>query len=58
MLRLRGHKDYMIFMWKQIVLLWTSVANPTQNSARVCALNHLELERILELPWLIQTEIT
>lgn len=58
MFRLRGHKDYMVFMWKQIVLLWTSVVNPTQNSASVSALNHLGLELILELPCLIQTAIT
>lgn len=58
MLRLRGHRNYLIFLWKQIVLLWTSVVNPTLYSARVSALNHLGLEMILELPWLMQTEIT
>lgn len=58
MLRFRGHRGYMIFMWKQIVLLWTSLVNTTQNSARVSALNRLGLEMIVELPYLIQTVIT
>lgn len=56
MLRFRGHKDYVIFMWKQIVLFWATVVNPNQSSARASALNHLGLEKILELPWLIQTD--
>jgi len=28
---------YVIFKWEQMILLWTVVVNPAQNSARVSA---------------------